>query len=131
MDFNKELILEQNIVKSFLFSYIQNVGIHHRGNFIEHISLTSMGKIPFKKFGFLPDKFVFYLKYDKFAININNIKVKWLFEFIPDILLIDVIKVHKKEDIYFVIDLINHFNKNNFIKKKGNNELTKYLLNFI
>ena len=131
MSFNKELILEENIVKCFLFSYIQNIGVHHNGNLIEHITLTSMGKFPFKKFGFIPNRFVFFMKFEKnTAVNINNVKVKWLFEFIPDILLTDVIKIYKKEDTYIVIDLINHYNKINFIKK-GNNELTRYLLKFI
>ena len=131
----REPIIEENILKCFLYGFIDNVCINIPKQFdstIQHI--ISKKKMQLKKIYPVStvtdttiqlNKYLFYLTNisDKktgevYPINLNNINVEWLFEILPDVYNNKNINMNNIElNTYyreFYLDIINGFNKSYF-----------------
>ena len=92
---NKEQLIEENIIKCFLLSFIENV-LYYDNIKMEYTNIYNNIKYGDKKLfpgskindrTIYPNKYVLYLvkSNDNYPININNIKIEWLFEIVPEI----------------------------------------------
>ncbi len=91
---NNEISIEENIIKCFLLSFVENV-LYYDNEKTEYINIYNDIKYTDKKLfpgskindrTIYPNKYVFHLvkSNDNYPININNIKMEWLFEIIPE-----------------------------------------------
>lgn len=92
----KEQSIQENILKCFLYGFTSNISYYNPSNkLLTHI--ISKINMPLKPLypssnitdtTILPSKYVLYLAKDqktKEPLNLNNIKIEWLFEILPDI----------------------------------------------
>jgi len=142
INISKESNLNDNIVKCFLFGFIENIMVNNNNIFTE-ILTKIQNELPiispkFKLYDTLtiPSKYCFYLKKEKNGImNINNVSLNWIIEFIPDIInkySLPSLNQHN-ENINSYIDIINEFKLINFdykIKEKDYNNLVDYFESF-
>ena len=88
----KEFNRNDNIVKCFLFGFIENV-MQYENNIFTEMLTKEINQLPaiiprLNKYDTLiiPTRYLFYLTKTKTGImNINNVQLSWIIEFIPDI----------------------------------------------
>ena len=111
----KEPILKDNIIKVFLYGFIENLSLSVNKYVINIFNgnvFLIKDKIPnrLSSTTILPNKIIFYIKIDNYGnvININNINLDWAIEYMPLIINIHLIKNTLQ---YTNIAITSKFNK--------------------
>ena len=107
---NKEILVTDNILKSFLYGFIENLSLYVDKkliNLFNNNEIFVKDIIPnmLSNTTILLDKFVCYFSVNKFnvAININNINIDWALELVPSIANNDLIK----NNLHYTHNVIN------------------------
>jgi hypothetical protein len=134
----KELSIEENILKCFLFGFIRN-NLFYMENMKYKEIITNEELIVSKIFPqseiydttILPKPYAFYIAKGKNGIiNLNNVELRWIMECIPDIVNIyNITQNYRFDDINvndIYVDMLNIFSLKMFVQKENENTYEYY-----